>query len=554
MKRFGTFVFLGLFLATPVWAEVRFTDFQSLVVHSYATQAESGTDLKIDEILALERRIGGPDPAAEGDEWARIKYLLSHWREETRAYLVQRAAGPHSEAALDALERLGALIPQADVEKLAAMMTWVSEEKAKQIAYVIAQNGEPESARAALRGYPQFQRFTDPATQVKMGPIDPSFYRYGLGWLKDAWEKDYEWSEDGKSVKIRGQWVQAGDSLLVDLAMPFDGINTSFAEPRTNFTHNAVVVFLEYGGRKIPAVFEIHSVGLRIVPLARYLSPEFVYYAEVYRPKKPPADPTVLGKKLSDLTFRLLEEQMHYDFDARPIPPEGYDKMVNEGQHCVVCSTLADTLYKTLQMGIAIPSSRVHPGARQSVANVGLDALADRGTYLTPTDIKLSDAMVRVGTVDNGLIDTKDEANLRREWLMGNPNVPGSFGSYMATGRLAPDRLPLLKGGAIYHTVKHVATFAQSNTWASRRFLDLTDVTVGMNARTQNQADPRALGTIVAFNTQLKAAHRGMDCRAALVGLAGKPFDLRESEARPVVRKAVDEALHRAGIPYAFPK
>ena len=219
-----------------------------------------------------------------------------------------------------------------------------------------------------------------PKYVLDIPPMDPSVRWKSHKWLQLPGMTEYEYAENG--LIYRDLLIKEGDLLLVDLNKIFDGINTSFSAPRSSFTHNGIVIFLEHDGRKVPAVFEIHATGLRIVPLNRYLSPEFTSYVEVFRRTEAGPLNAEWSDQLSQLVNRLLTEQMGYDFNARPIPEGGYDVMVQRGQRCVVCSTLVDMLDKTLGIAIPIPNSRLHHGAQKNVGAHGRVLVSLDGTIL----------------------------------------------------------------------------------------------------------------------------------------------------------------------------
>jgi hypothetical protein len=287
---------------------------------------------------------------------------------------------------------------------------------------------------------------------------------------------------------------------------------------------------------------------MRIVPLARYLTPKFIYYGEVYRVKPELKRDPQYGAKLSALVSRILKEQLGYDFNARAIPEGGYDVMVKCGQTNVVCSTAVQMLNESLGIKAEITPSHLSVGAAFNIGKTGLTELAERGSYVTPTDIKRSADYDHVGTIDNNF-----KVNLVREWMMGSPDVDSSFGGRMEWNRLDVSGLALWKGGLVFKLVKGLASFAQV-PYASAPFFWLANWAIGLNHKTLPKAPPLALASVVALNNRLEAAGKQISGCEELVEAARfrQAFDLAEWEKDPAVRSRVDRAFTDVGLDAAF--
>jgi hypothetical protein len=536
-----------ILLSTFAFGRSDFDELAERVNDSYAAQLHDQDPL-IAEINARSLSVNRVENS--GDDLVRIKYLLSQWRFGTRNHLLQQAA--HSAdayaAALTQLNQLGVLLGKPEIETLLALQHhFVGAVTQTDFENLLVSHGDPASVKKVLSRDSINRRLLVPATSIGQVPMLPHPWWRSQGWLSVQDADAYVW--DGECVRVRGTRICTGDVLLVDLAKIFDGINTSFSEPRSSFTHNGVVTFLEIDGRKIPAVFEIHGAGMRIVPLARYLSPQFIYYGEVYRPNADVHRPADYDSRLSKLVMRILDEQIGYDFNARPIPEGGYDAMVECDQVGVVCSGSLDMLNRSLDIPVKVTPSHLASGARRNVASAGLELLAERGTYLTPSDFKFSPDYVQVGTIDNNF-----QQNLVREWMMGSPLVEGSFGHRMNTQTLNVSNLPFWKGGAIYKVVNALSQIAHAPKPISSVFFAFTNALVGLSRKTLPQAPGKTLASVVALNNRIEAAGKALlKCPEVLLAANERQaFDLSVSENSPAVRGRVNSQFTRVGLDQAF--
>ncbi|MCH5376989.1 MAG: hypothetical protein JJ992_23740, partial [Planctomycetes bacterium] len=229
------------------------------------------------------------------DDGLQIKYMLSHWREITQKRLVamaEQAADTESfGAAIEGLDRLQRVLEPRDIQRL-----WMSFKKiglrgdsrsTEQMAMVLANHGDPRAVHRVLKrlGHAAAHRRAGPRAMPGVVPILPhALWRTGRRGIRGAKMADYD--IDDLALHYRGLQLRPGDMLLVDSTNRADGLFNSFSQPRSHFTHCAMVAFVDHPktGKRVPVAFEVHMGGLRVIPLHRYLSPSFSAYAEVYRP------------------------------------------------------------------------------------------------------------------------------------------------------------------------------------------------------------------------------------------------------------------------------
>ena len=133
------------------WAGPVFDRVQAPVEASFAARAQGG-DLLLDEVLDAEAAVDRQ--AAEGDDLTRVKYLLSHWRQSTRDYLLETA--PASEASFRAvvsqLNKLGALLDERALRALEHLSrVYPGAVDRVQVDGLILVHGDPKVAGRFLR-------------------------------------------------------------------------------------------------------------------------------------------------------------------------------------------------------------------------------------------------------------------------------------------------------------------------------------------------------------------------------------------------------------------
>ncbi len=552
--------YLLLGASLPLHAEEGFERGRSLVQQSFDAR-----NLKsIQELLAANSRVlewehGLEVSRLSSEEHLRIKYLISHWRHYSANLLVLQAMQQpfYLRDILQGLKDLRAPLSDSSLELLNRVTSNSSTTGRTRVAFLelAAAFGNRRSLQKLLENKRGLSRLAGPVPLSNLAPMVAGPWK-NQGWLNDGEFRklDFElrhYLGDASHVVLRGTQIRPGDILLIDHHQSYDGLNTSFSSPRSSFTHCGVVVFLEYDSPRgeiqtYPAVLEIHEAGVRVVPLANYISASFSDYLEVYRLRDESRKGEAFSRRLNVLARTLLDVQLGYDFNARPIPQGGLYPMLNDGHFGVTCSSLADLIYKSLGIDLKLSPSQLPLGARMNIALMGLSELAERGNYIAPSDFKQSPALERVGVIDNAF-----GSNVQREVLIGSPELLGSVGQLLTQHILDAKRLRNLSWR--YRLVEFLAKRVEKKSWLGRTFLAFTEKKKGLNVDTFPMAPSGTLAAVSALNQLIEEASNSFKCSSLLEAAAdAQPFDLLEIENSLQVRSSVIESLQKSGFSRAF--
>ena len=388
-----------------------------------------------------------------------LKFAYEHWRHVVQARLVQSAVSARDDGTIDAalagLIALPLRVKEADLRSIGEAVGGLAEGDAATSArerylQLIALQGDSRVTRKMLSRFPisaQDEARVDladgPDKRVKIPPS------YKSSWPFQRWRDHEEFAEydrSGGSVDYRGVEFRSGDILIVNLQNPSEGIFTVALEDRKYSPHMAVYVEVDTERGRFPAVYEIHQVGVRLVPLHLFFSPDITSYVEVYRfEDQPPAWEESLSAAaqeiaLEDHAFNLFADEEHSD-----------------GDHYLTCVTACQVLFERSGHLPRYPSqSTVASAAGINLATLGFV----QPSYLAPSDILQWDALRLVGIVDNGYpIDNVARQLVNERFsvrLAGRPFSSGDarFRLFRWAGGLirreAPLAAPILRGAFGY--------------------------------------------------------------------------------------------------------
>lgn len=259
--------------------------------------------------------------------------------------------------------------------------------------------------------------------------IDPSrvpiYHTKPSQWPYSRWSNfhqfsrysGYEYTAEG--VRFRGIEFKPGDVILSKLNSDSDGVYISFFENLGKFSHAAVFTILKKNGTQFPAVIEIHELGVRAVPLARFMHPDFTSYVEVFRAKDIPH-------------FRLIE------INARVLDAistsHGYDFYADFSESDYLsCTELVLLVLGLNPEELDLRPSFLDLSGFDNFAALDMSALFTK-PILTPDNFAASENFVLQGSIDN----QRGLEQLARDL------VRLQFRKFFWEQRLSIDNLPIL--------------------------------------------------------------------------------------------------------------
>ncbi len=381
---------------------------------------------------------------------------------------------------------------------------------------VIRESSLPASTRK-LRAYESNRRYAGLPTE----------------WPEDIQNFPYELHSDG-SVTHRGIRFRSGDKFSADLALPHEGALDSFSGEPPLYTHSGTFVNYqeEAGGPQFPAVIEIHKKGRRLVPLAVWLSPQFVYLARVLRV---PAIESDISLALSEVYRKI--PHISYDWQGRnPVEGGGFP----EDRRCATCTSLGANLLSQLNITYPMPHSVFLDEAVENLALLGMGHV--RG-FFSPSSLSFASGLESIGTVDNSLF----RPNLSRYLIIGYPGIEGSLGSIMSTKRLNPAKLP----------TRYTMTVAE--IWAAQQKNIVGTIARGLGGFKQAQMPDSTTPQIIAFylvsNNALSQASTSLadNCGEVMAMMKQRtPLRISEHFNSPPMKKSIIERQAAGGLPSWF--
>jgi hypothetical protein len=211
-----------------------------------------------------------------------------------------------------------------------------------------------------------------PDLKIKIKPERVSKWPYAK-WRELTDFSKYAIKND--CVTYRGLQINPGDVFCCETTIDSGGIFASAYDANFKFTHVGVYVPLVHEGKTFPAICEIHEHGVRAVPLSTFLAPEYITFAEHYRPKAK-INPTMLHAVVQD----LLSRDTHFDFIG--------DSRAGEGFTC--SSLIWCILDKSSEQRLTTKYYQYSEVAKQSLGKLGQmvflpqitpDSLSDPGEF-----------------------------------------------------------------------------------------------------------------------------------------------------------------------------
>jgi hypothetical protein len=328
-----------------------------------------------------------------------LKYAYEQWRHAVSSLTMEALV--HAESPIEAEELMKLLlsIPLAigvdDVRSIqATCQRWSDSDKypilLNGFAELVLHQGDSRRTEHVLTTIEdgEFEVPSEIDGPDKRIRIPPS---YKSRWPFERWSQLPDFAQyrrvDG-NVVYRGIEFRPGDVLIINLQNPSEGVFTLALDGRNYSPHMGMYVDIETDQGHFPAVYEIHQVGARVVPLHLFLSDSISSYVEVFRHS---ASQPEWGRELSTSVKEILAEDQGFNLFA--------DEEHRDGNHYLTCTTAIEYLVERAGLG----ASDFEASSVSQTTLAHLHALGFRSpAYLSPTDVLQSEQLALVGIIDNG--------------------------------------------------------------------------------------------------------------------------------------------------------
>jgi hypothetical protein len=368
----------------------------------------------LDEVQAANRSYAGLPRDEDGAEVIRAGRLeMSFWRRdvvgrlldlgekrgpsgdgrEGRARLAQAVEGVNLRMGPRALARLRVLLQDDDV-----------------YGRVAAHQGVRHP------GSPRHHALAGPARELNIRPNLDS------RWPLERWRKlpafgEHAFQDD--AVRYRGVALRSGDVILSNVNRDGNMVFSALWDPVGVFTHCAVVVFLQEGDRRLPAVIETYERGVRAVPLSVFLSPRYVCAAEIFRHRAiGPGHEAALAESAE----AMVRDTRGYNFASW-----------DDDRSYLSCTSVGRFLFADLGIHDIEPRSELrHPQVKKNLQRLGYGHFE---RFFAPMDYLLNPSFSLVGVVDNNQF----------ERMVARELVARRFRTAFEHVSLDPNRLPRMR-------------------------------------------------------------------------------------------------------------
>jgi hypothetical protein len=400
MKRLLCTVTLGASLLAPVSVEAggafsasRVDEVRAGLRYQVPGPKAALDGFEIEAWLMEDARLRALDRAGvEAAQLQALKFEWMVWRSKVTEHLLYAPVDEDDELERLRLRAIAQLASRPSAGSLRRLKRRLGPEHRTTMARLAARFGHPKLARR-WSDDAQIDRLAGPTRKLDIIPSAPSKWPLER-WAKKGAFEDYLFTDSG--VHYRGLELQSGDVFLLHMHEHSDGMYTSYADPEQLFPHFGLFVILDYKGKRLPAVLEIHRMGLRAIPLAAYFQPTYSDYVEVYRiPDR--AKPVGFEARLSAAAIQAEAEPHAYGLDPA--------QSLASQRHYLTCGQVGSMLFERAGvqpwLGLSAPTA----GAHENLATLDLDL----GPYLTPTDYVFhpgdpNNDLRLVGVIDNGAL------------------------------------------------------------------------------------------------------------------------------------------------------
>jgi hypothetical protein len=362
------------------------------------------------------------------DDLFEIKYVYEDWRRAMSAeFFYTLSETVRIVEAERALEGLLALPVAVGEEKLVSILNiclrWSDSDEYQRLLdryrELVLRQGDSRItkrvlASADVTGLEDSSAMDGPDKWIR---IPPSFRS---SWPFERWSKYPQFARylrDAERVIYRGIEFRPGDVLIINLQNPSEGLFTMVLEGRNYAPHMGMYIEIETEQGRFPAIYEIHQVGVRAVPLHVFLSDAVSSYVEVYRHRSFQPE---WGELLDASARQILLENQGFNLFA--------DEDHSHANHYLTCTSAVEYLVEKSGIALTLPGpSKLAPTTLAHVEPLGFETAG----FLSPTDIVQWDQMELVGIIDNGYFSDNITRQLVNERLSERlANDPLSLNSF----------------------------------------------------------------------------------------------------------------------------
>lgn len=487
------------------------TELVTLVEMSLGIRLATNQDLPDLKIEEIERRFLELPRDLPNAEVRELKYALIHWRKKMVEKLVRFSEEGSDSEFGDAMATLNTLAielnPTQHVYLQARLEKTVDRTERARI-YESFRHQEPLRPQhmkpTLVSGDPQYrivpvrhvekQDLGNPANGVvDQGDVKrwAPLTKLQLG-EKNIIESAPDQGEGAYRFRSR-MIIKPGDIILLEQNTDYcTDLNTSVSTPLSLFSHSAIFVEIEYGNpkEKLPAVLEVYTHGLRLVPVELYLGRRFSHYTEIHRSKQAQPD---WAAKLRKITTRYSQEldQWRYDFYAKE-----FQRRDSNREKTANCASLPSHVF--IELGIAPISARcdVDKSVLPLTTAVGLPFTK----CLTCTDYRRDNSLELVGVVDSGDL----EAVLSQELVVRNHSL-----SHTASGHFASRDWDESKMPAAYFASEKLLSNFYGGTWGAEWAVNRSTEWPWTKKNFPN-APPKTLAFITTVEPEIRKAMHGL--------------------------------------------
>lgn len=337
-------------------------------------------------------------------ELQEMKYMMQHWRfrmsNNIYSSLKRSVDEVEQIALLHSLRKLDLFLNKKRLQYIKEALL-DSPKLVDAYTALVQDQGDYEITKQLIKK-DELEPFDGPRKKLNIIPLEPS------SWTYEKWSEDEEFSRYATDslgrIYYRGHFFEPGDIVVVNQNVDIEGSFSVLTSGPAHLTHSGIYVEMIRAGKRYPAIAEVHRIGIRLVPLHIYLSPDFINYGEIYKVKESEGAPWKL--KVKAVMQKLTSSPHGYNFYA--------DVQYSQNDKYLTCTQLVKlTIQRAGLSSYAPPECPITPTVQDVLKKVGLTYTS---SALTPTSFTKDPMVELAGAFDSGtyLLNLKKETVLYR--------------------------------------------------------------------------------------------------------------------------------------------